>query len=163
MQIFLFPFFSSPKSDWTVNAKNIQRVTTKKALSTHPKLVPIAGIGPATSPLPRECSATEPNGLCLTAAKAAIRLKANFTIAKRLERETGIEPASLAWKARVLPLNYSRLEAEPVNSKRPTSRSTIFTGGEGWIRTSVLVRGQIYSLLPLTTRPPLLGEPQIMP
>jgi hypothetical protein len=28
-------------------------------------------------------------------------------------------------------------------------------GGEGWIRTSVLVRGQIYSLLPLTTRPPL--------
>ena len=26
-----------------------------------------------------------------------------------LERETGIEPASLAWKARVLPLNYSRL------------------------------------------------------
>ena len=27
---------------------------------------------------------------------------------RRLERETGIEPASLAWKARVLPLNYSR-------------------------------------------------------
>jgi hypothetical protein len=26
-----------------------------------------------------------------------------------LERETGIEPASLAWKARVLPLNYSRM------------------------------------------------------
>ena len=28
-----------------------------------------------------------------------------------LERETGIEPASLAWKAKVLPLNYSRLKA----------------------------------------------------
>ena len=28
-----------------------------------------------------------------------------------VERETGIEPASLAWKARVLPLNYSRLNA----------------------------------------------------
>ncbi|MFM2186008.1 MAG: hypothetical protein RIR43_580 [Pseudomonadota bacterium] len=27
----------------------------------------------------------------------------------KLERETGIEPASLAWKAKVLPLNYSRL------------------------------------------------------
>jgi hypothetical protein len=27
-----------------------------------------------------------------------------------VERETGIEPASLAWKARVLPLNYSRTE-----------------------------------------------------
>ena len=26
----------------------------------------------------------------------------------RLEREAGIEPASLAWKAKVLPLNYSR-------------------------------------------------------
>ena len=25
-----------------------------------------------------------------------------------LERETGIEPVSLAWKAKVLPLNYSR-------------------------------------------------------
>jgi hypothetical protein len=28
-------------------------------------------------------------------------------------------------------------------------------GGGGRIRTSVLIRGQIYSLLPLTTRPPL--------
>ena len=28
-------------------------------------------------------------------------------------------------------------------------------GGEGWIRTSVRKPGQIYSLLPLTTRPPL--------
>jgi hypothetical protein len=26
----------------------------------------------------------------------------------KLERETGIEPVSLAWKAKVLPLNYSR-------------------------------------------------------
>ena len=33
----------------------------------------------------------------------------------------------------------------------PDSRN----GGEGWIRTSVRLRGQIYSLLPLTTRPPL--------
>src|SRR3954463_12366957 len=29
-----------------------------------------------------------------------------------LERETGIEPASLAWKAKVLPLNYSRIGTE---------------------------------------------------
>jgi hypothetical protein len=27
-----------------------------------------------------------------------------------MERETGIEPASLAWKAKVLPLNYSRTD-----------------------------------------------------
>lgn len=31
-------------------------------------------------------------------------------------------------------------------------------GGQGWIRTSVRSRGQIYSLLPLTTRPPLLRQ-----
>jgi hypothetical protein len=30
------------------------------------------------------------------------------TTALRMERETGIEPVSLAWKAKVLPLNYSR-------------------------------------------------------
>ena len=33
-----------------------------------------------------------------------------------LERETGIEPASLAWKAKVLPLNYSRSGASPRRS-----------------------------------------------
>jgi hypothetical protein len=41
-----------------------------------------------------------------------------------------------------------------------TAGSATIAGGGGWIRTSVLVRGQIYSLLPLTTRPPLRGEPQ---
>ncbi|MEY5029289.1 MAG: hypothetical protein RLZ63_1604 [Pseudomonadota bacterium] len=61
-------------------------------------MVPLAGIGPATSPLPRECSTTEPQGR-------------NFQMTTRqLERETGIEPASLAWKAKVLPLNYSRID-----------------------------------------------------
>jgi hypothetical protein len=71
-----------------------------------------------------------------------------------LERETGIEPASLAWKAKVLPLNYSRLE-------EPTSISELFSpGGGGWIRTSVGVSQQIYSLPPLATRAPLRGEPQ---
>ena len=38
--------------------------------------------------------------------EAAEAISKNF--ARQLERETGIEPASLAWKARVLPLNYSR-------------------------------------------------------
>jgi hypothetical protein len=72
---------------------------------------------------------------------------------KHLERETGIEPASLAWKARVLPLNYSR------NGARSDGVSCQFRfGGGGWIRTSVRVSGQIYSLLPLTTRPPLRSE-----
>ena len=58
-----------------------------------------------------------------------------------MERGRRIELLALAWKAKVLPLYEPRTDAA--------------TGGEGWIRTSVLVRGQIYSLLPLTTRPPL--------
>ena len=37
----------------------------------------------------------------------------------------------------------------------PGNVSAKYDGGEGWIRTSVRLRGQIYSLLPLTTRPPL--------
>ena len=36
-------------------------------------------------------------------------------------------------------------------------------GGGGWIRTSVGVSQQIYSLPPLATRAPLLSEPLIMP
>ena len=55
-----------------------------------------------------------------------------------LERAMGIGPTYSAWKAAALPLCYAR----------------IFNGGKGWIRTTELIRGQIYSLLPLTTRPP---------
>src|SRR5512135_3105928 len=39
-------------------------------------------------------------------------------------------------------------------------RHTGNLGGGGWIRTSVGVSQQIYSLPPLTTRAPLRGEPQ---
>ena len=41
-----------------------------------------------------------------------------------LERETGIEPASLAWKAKVLPLNYSRIGFTPSQSQ--VTQSHIF-------------------------------------
>ena len=82
-----------------------------------------------------------------------------------MERETGIEPASLAWKAKVLPLNYSRkaylmpwhvAQTHQAAEHAATVDQEAF-GGEGWIRTSVGVNRQIYSLLPLTTRPPLHG------
>ena len=135
----------------------------------------MARIERATSPLPRECSTTEPHGhsriitgLVTEASKPVLTTIFTTTPVdistdntKSLERETGIEPASLAWKARVLPLNYSR----PGTFKRvqlPSNTETKIEhlGGGGWIRTSVLVRGQIYSLLPLTTRPPLQDEPQ---
>ncbi len=88
-----------------------------------------------------------------------------------MERGRRIELLALAWKAKVLPLYEPRailpgkLQWRQFAHKgtRPTASQSINTGGEGWIRTSVLVRGQIYSLLPLTTRPPLHGEPRIMP
>ena len=53
-----------------------------------------------------------------------------------LERVAGIEPASSAWKAEVLPLNYTR------NTSRLYLRQTGFAyrlylhGGGGWIRTT---------------------------
>ena len=103
-------------------------------------LVPMAGIGPATSPLPRECSTTEPHG----------QLKNQQS--RTLERETGIEPASLAWKARVLPLNYSRTTHSCSLLQGRQNSDLHIIGGGGWIRTSVGVSQQIYSLPPLATR-----------
>ena len=46
--------------------------------------------------------------------------------------------------------------AEIRDFKRPLAVSSEWViGGQGWIRTSVRKTGQIYSLLPLTTRPPV--------
>src|SRR5690606_38841551 len=57
-----------------------------------------------------------------------------------MERETGIEPAPSAWKAEVLPLNYSRAGRENLLH---------CLGGGRWIRTTEGVSQQIYSLPPL--------------
>ena len=48
----------------------------------------ITGFEPVTSSLPRKCSTAE--------------------LRRRIERVMGIEPTSPAWKAGVLPLNYTR-------------------------------------------------------
>ncbi len=61
-----------------------------------------------------------------------------------MERAARIELASSAWKAEVLPLHNARASFPLVKG-----------GGEDWIRTNVHIRDQIYSLTPLTTRPPL--------
>lgn len=53
-------------------------------------MVPMMRIERMTSPLPRECSTTEPHG-------------------RDMERVKGIEPSSGAWKASALPLSYTRL------------------------------------------------------
>jgi hypothetical protein len=130
------------------------------------RVVPMAGIEPATSPLPRECSTTEPHGPDTRRMPDARKFEPSPTCQPPaiLERETGIEPASLAWKAKVLPLNYSRLPRQdghhcPGRSAclRSLARTQI-AGGGSWIRTNVGVSQQIYSLPPLTTRASLRSE-----
>ena len=64
----------------------------------------------------------------------------------------GIEPTQPAWKAGALPVSYTR-RIPPANET--PRRQARFDGGGDRIRTYVRIRGQIYSLLPLTTRPPL--------
>ena len=58
-----------------------------------------------------------------------------------LERVMGIEPTPSAWKAEVLPLNYTRR-----------------SGGGGRIRTYEGISQQIYSLPPLAAWVPLRGH-----
>src|SRR5512138_3349886 len=64
-----------------------------------------------------------------------------------MERVMGIEPTPSAWKAEVLPLNYTRRG-----------------GGGGRIRTYEGISQQIYSLPPLAAWVPLRGhkEPGIL-
>ena len=72
-----------------------------------------------------------------------------------MERETGIEPAPSAWKAEVLPLNYSRPDAVPAFAVAcgwvtpKAIESVARPGGGRWIRTTEGVSQQIYSLPPL--------------
>ena len=68
-----------------------------------------------------------------------------------MERETGIEPAPSAWKAEVLPLNYSR---KGNRHSLFRCRTNLEAGGGRWIRTTEGVSQQIYSLPPLTARVP---------
>ena len=75
----------------------------------------------------------------------------------------GIEPTSSAWKAEVLPLNYTRADGVdlPATSSQVTSAPP--GGGGGRIRTFEGVSRQIYSLLPLAAWVPLRkNEPRIV-
>ena len=89
---------------------------------------------------------------------------------RSLERVAGIEPASSAWKAEVLPLNYTRATVSVYS--RPQARPHRFLNFPAlgmpppqascrveswwWGKDSNLRRlsRQIYSLIPLTTREP---------
>ena len=72
----------------------------------------------------------------------------------------GIEPTSSAWKAEVLPLNYTRFISEAWVSPQdplqiPAMTFIPLAGGGGRIRTYEGVSRQIYSLLPLAAWVPL--------
>jgi hypothetical protein len=77
-----------------------------------------------------------------------------------MERVMGIEPTPSAWKAEVLPLNYTRpdkppralenLFHQPIDRAYRLLGSLLPHGGGGRIRTFEGVSRQIYSLLPLT-------------
>ena len=57
----------------------------------------------------------------------------HLSYASRMERVAGIEPAQPAWKAGVLPLNYTRLIYSALPALLPPRT---FSGGGGWIRTT---------------------------
>ena len=94
----------------------------------------------------------------------------------------GIEPTSLAWKAKVLPLNYTRslseqigvgvtiaippTTLEPLNTKlTPTPicfRITFLTWWRGEDSNLRRLSRQIYSLIPLATREPLRNASRVL-
>ena len=72
-----------------------------------------------------------------------------------MERVMGIEPTSSAWKAEVLPLNYTRADGAHLPAAPPGGPSVPLRCGGGRIRTFEGVSRQIYSLLPLAAWVPL--------
>ena len=74
----------------------------------------LAGFEPATSSLPMKCSTTELQQPSPQSCGIAAEPKGRdfvWTEYSEVERANGLEPSSLAWKAKVLPLNYARLES----------------------------------------------------
>ena len=85
--------------------------------------------------------------------------------ADSMERVMGIEPTSSAWKAEVLPLNYTRADRRPhLPARAPAQIRFTLTasGGGGRIRTFEGVSRQIYSLLPLAAWVPLRKTSRVL-
>ena len=129
-------------------------------------MVPMAGIGPATSPLPRECSTTEPHGQNYVTYYQACKL--SYWSGRR-----GSNSRHSVWKTEALPtelhphalnlsLNHAPLNLYFFKSKQICiiqSKLIWWRGKDSNLRT---LRERIYSPSPLTTRPPLQTEPAIM-
>jgi hypothetical protein len=75
-----------------------------------------------------------------------------------MERVAGIEPASSAWKAEVLPLNYTRYISYQTAAPIDATCNMVVGGG---FEPPKLSR-QIYSLIPLATREPHRKERRIL-
>ncbi len=92
---------------------------------------PITRIELVTSPLPRECSTAELYGPC----KRQARRPATPTgpSAAQLERVMGIEPTSSAWKAEVLPLNYTRRKSSCCGIAIPAAFRSHHPGGVSYV------------------------------
>ena len=110
---------------------NLKINNTFYASTKNPK--PTIGIEPMTSSLPRKCSTTELRG----------HKKLN-NLTKKVERETGLEPATLSLEGwRSSQLSYSRKFNQPQNPR--------WGGEDSNLRR---LSRQIYSLFPLATREP---------
>ena len=80
----------------------------------------------------------------------------------------GIEPTQSAWKAEVLPLNYTRLCAylsldNEITFGYPSDRSFFVCWWRGKDSNLRRQSRQIYSLIPLTAREPLHKERYSLP
>ena len=73
-------------------------------------MVPMAGIGPATSPLPRECSTTEPHGLFTILPLFIIKaLAINMAIASNGAGDEARTHDIQFGKLKLYQLSYTRL------------------------------------------------------
>lgn len=109
--------------------------------------MPMMRIERMTSPLPRECSTTEPHGQGSGAGEG------NRTLVISLE--------GFCSTIELHPLTTAIRNRFPGPHCNPQQRNDLFdqvAGGGGWIRTIVGVSQQIYSLPPLATRAPLRRE-----
>ena len=109
----------------------------------------MAGIGPATSPLPRECSTTEPHGrlFCYPVFGAGDETRTrDIQFGKLKLYQLSYPRASILTSANRLKLYTATTFAQSV------CYELWWRGKDSNLRT---LRERIYSPSPLTTRPPL--------
>ena len=103
---------------------------------------PLMRIELTTSSLPRKCSTPELQ-----------RLMSQFKSKTHVRAEDEVRTRDLQLgRLSLYQLSYFRMLVPKELSHHPVSRSSLqMNCGQGWIRTTELRRGQIYSLLPLAT------------